>query len=397
MKTPGLYPDGGGLYLQVTVGRGGVIRRSWVLRYSAPDGRRREMGLGRADVVDLPKARELALEHRKVVAGGVDPLEAKAAQKAERALSAARSMTFKECAEAYIAAHEGSWRNDKHRAQWRSTLKTYAYPIMGSVAVADVDQAMVMKVLDPIWHTKTETASRLRGRIEAILDWAAVRGHRSGDNPARWRGHLQMALPAKSKTAPVQHHRAVPYADMPDLFAALGSRIGAGADCLRFLILTAARFSEAALMTWGEVDLERAVWTVPGGRMKGGRVHRVPLSADSLRVLKGRLPAGEKPDPDKLVFESDLRRGAALSQATMSALLRRMGRGETVHGFRSTFRDWAAEKTRFPREVAEAALAHALGDKVEAAYRRGDLFEKRRALMAAWAAFCMSKAQERAA
>lgn len=396
-KAPGLYADGGGLFLQVAIGRGGVARRSWVLRYTAPDGRRREMGLGSADLVELADAREAALKQRKMAKAGTDPIDDRKKKREEQQAERTPQLTFKECAEAYIAAHEASWRNDKHRAQWRSTLVTYAYPVMGAIAVADISQDLVMRVLDPIWTTKTETASRLRGRIETILDWAAVRGHRSGDNPARWRGHLQKALPSRTKIAPVQHHRAVPIDQMATVYDALSNRTGAGADCLRFLILTAARYGEAAGATWGEIDFKNAVWTIPAVRMKGGRIHRVPLSKAALAALKQRHDAAGNPEPGELIFPSDMRKGAMISQATMAALLRRMQRAETVHGFRSTFRDWAAEKTNFAREVAEAALAHVVGDKVEAAYRRGDLFDKRRALMEAWSTFCVSKTRERGA
>ncbi|MBI1252174.1 MAG: tyrosine-type recombinase/integrase [Alphaproteobacteria bacterium] len=396
-KAPGLYADGGGLFLQVAIGRGGAVRRSWIVRYTAADGRRREMGLGSADLVELGDARDAALAQRKLAKAGTDPIDSRRKARKEAKAERTPQLTFKECAEAYIAAHEGSWRNDKHRAQWRSTLVTYAYPVMGGVPVADVSQDLVMRVLDPIWTTKTETASRLRGRIETILDWAAVRGHRTGDNPARWRGHLQKALPSRAKLAPVQHHRAVPIDQMPALYDALSHRTGAGADCLRFLILTAARYGEAAGATWGEIDFKNALWTVAAERMKGGRTHRVPLSKAALAVLKQRHDAAGNPEPSDLIFPSDMRKGAMISQATMAVLLRRMQRAETVHGFRSTFRDWAAEKTNFPREVAEAALAHVVGDKVEAAYRRGDLFQKRRALMDAWSAFCASKVRERSA
>ncbi|MBL8550454.1 MAG: tyrosine-type recombinase/integrase [Hyphomonadaceae bacterium] len=408
-KRPGNYPDGAGLFLQVSVGRDAAPRRSWVVRYTLA-GKRREMGLGPAAEVDLDTARELARDVRKAARANRDPINERRDRKTTALAAAARAtaaaaqaearnakpgfMTFKDCAEAYMAAHEAGWRNDKHAAQWRSTLKTYAYPVLGAQPVAEVDQAAVMAVLDPIWTAKTETASRVRGRIETVLDYAKARLYRSGENPARWKGNLEYALPARAKVAPVQHHRAVPVADMPDAFASIASRTGSGADCLRFLILTAARFGEAAGATWGEIDVQGGVWTVPAKRMKGGRLHRVPLSTAALGVLKARFATAGAAEPDKLIFESDMRRGRTISQATLGEVLRRAGRTETVHGFRSTFRDWAAERTNFPREVAEAALAHAVGDKVEAAYRRGDLFEKRRKLMDAWGSYCVSTARK---
>jgi integrase len=256
------------------------------------------------------------------------------------------------------------------------------------VAVANIDQAMVMKVLDPIWTTKTETASRVRGRIEAVLDWATVRGFRRGENPARWRGHLEKALPARTKVQRVQHHAAMAIDAIPGFMAQLRDRSGAGAQCLAFLILTASRYNEAAGARWGEIDLEKRVWTVPAERMKAGREHRVPLSDPTLEILRDRAKLRSGGKRETLVFGSDFRHDAQLSDMTLTAALRRLGRKETVHGFRSTFRDWAAERTSFPREIAEAALAHANADKVEAAYRRSDLFEKRRELMAAWALFC---------
>lgn len=413
-KRPGVYPDGAGLFLQVTLSRvTGEPRRSWLVRYDTPEGKRREMGLGPTSEVDLATARDLAREVRVAARAGRDPIKerkdrretAKAAAARAEAVAAASEartagpgvMTFREAAESYIASHEAGWRNEKHGAQWRSTLKTYAYPIMGAVPVADVDGEMVLAVLNPIWREKTETASRLRSRIELVLDSAKARGHRSGENPARWKGNLEHLLPSRSTLAPVKHHSAVPAADLPTVFAAIAARNGVGAECLRFLILTAARYGEAVGATWGEIDLKNAVWSIPAERMKARRAHRVPLSAAAIEILKARLAAVGEVKPDKLVFESDMRKGAVVSQSALMEVLKRVRRNETVHGFRSTFRQWVAEETEFPREIAEAALAHVNPNKVEAAYQRGDFLERRRALMDAWGAFCLGAAKERAA
>jgi len=298
-------------------------------------------------------------------------------------------MTFRECAEALIASHEAGWKNAKHRQQWRNTLATYVYPVFGNLPVQAIDVGLVMKVVEPIWATKTETASRVRQRIEAILDWAAVRGYRQGDNPARWRGHLQKALPARAKIQKVKHHAALPFADLPDFMSALRAMNGNSARALEFAILTATRTNETLKARWSEIEFKTKIWTIPGERMKAGRDHRVPLSAAALDVLMGMREAHPTRD---LVFPGS-GRGRTLSSMALLMTLRRMKRADlTVHGFRSTFRDWAAETTSFPREVAEAALAHSVGDKVEAAYRRGDLFEKRRHLMEAWSAYCATPA-----
>lgn len=300
-------------------------------------------------------------------------------------------MTFDACAAAYIGAHETGWRNAKHRDQWRNTLSTYANPVFGSRPVQAIDVGLVMKALEPIWQTKPETASRLRGRIEAVLDWATVRGYRQGDNPARWRGHLDKLLPARNKIRSVEHHAALPYDETAEFLAMLRSQEGIGARALEFLILTAARTGEVIGAQRDEIDLDEKVWIVPAARMKAGREHRVPLSPAAVAVLERMKESCE----GDFVFPGG-RRNKPLSNMALLAVLRRMGRGDlTAHGFRSTFRDWAAERTNFPREVAEAALAHTVGDKVEAAYRRGDLFDKRRQLMEAWARFsAIGKAPE---
>lgn len=343
------------------------------------------MGLGPLADLPLAEAREAAAACRKLLLAGIDPIEDRKRIRAEQA-TAGGAHTFKDVAERYIKAHEGGWRNAKHAAQWGTSLATYAYPQLGDTPVARVDTAAVMRALDPVWQAKSETASRVRGRIESILDYATAHGWRMGDNPARWRGHLSNLLPAPRTVAKVEHHAALPYSEVRAFLADVTGEGGTGAVALRFVILTACRTSEALGATWREMDLDRAVWTVPGARMKAGREHRVPLSAGALALLAEMGQAGM--EPDAFVFPGSGKSGH-LSNMTLMALLRRMERPDlTVHGFRSTFRDWAAEETSHPREVAEMALAHALKDKTEAAYRRGDLFAKRAALMAEWAAFC---------
>jgi integrase len=288
-------------------------------------------------------------------------------------------MTFRQCAEAYIKAQATGWKNPKHAAQWPSTLGAYVYPIFGALAVQAVDVGLVMKALEPIWTEKPETASRVRGRIEAVLDWATASKYRKGENPARWKGHLENLLPKKSKVRRVEHHAALPYAELGAFMADLRQREGTAARALEFAILTAARTGEVIGATWDEVDFEARLWTIPGDRMKAGREHRVPLGEAALSILR---PLYEVRTGDR-VFP--------ISNMAMLMLLRRMGQADlTAHGFRSTFSDWCAEQTSFPSEVREMALAHVVGDKVEAAYRRGDLFEKRRQLSEAWAAFCDS-------
>jgi integrase len=382
-KAPGIYTDGNGLYLQVTVSKTGVPRRSWFVRLRLPNGRSRDMGLGRVDLVPLKVAREQAAAARQEAKAGRDPLEAKTAVRVAAATQQASAITFRQCAEAYIAMYSSGWRNSKHAAQWASTLNRYVYPVVGSLPVSVIDTQDITKVLDPIWAAKNETASRVRGRMEAILDWARVRGYRSGDNPARWRGNLALALPARANAKPRGRHAALPFHEMPTFWEKLATREGTGTQALRFAILTAARTGEAVGARWEEIDLGKAIWTVPAARMKGGRDHRVPLSAEALAVLLAMGPKdigcvfpGNWPDKP-------------LSNMALLMTLRRMNRADlTVHGFRSTFRDWAAETTDFSGEVAEAALAHAIGDRVEAAYRRGDLFEKPRRLMDTWGAYC---------
>jgi integrase len=389
---PGLHADGGGLYLSVSSTKiDGVLSKSWVVRYSAPSGRRRSTGIGSYPEVGLAAARRRAIAIRDTARNGADPLEAKREAKRAAELAAAKAISFRECAEKFIAAHATSWRNAKHAAQWRSTLSTYVYPVFGDLAVGEVDTALVAKVLDPIWSTKNETASRIRGRIETVLDWAKTRGHREGENPARWKGHLQHTLPARRKVARVQHHAALPFDEIALFMERLRAMAGVSARALEFAILTAARTGETLGAGWSEIDLVSKVWTVPASRMKAGREHRVPLSDGAMRILRD-LSAGSS---GAFVFASSDDE-KPLSNMALLMTLRRVKRSDlTVHGFRSTFRDWAAECTNCSGEVAEAALAHAVGDKVEAAYRRGDLFQKRRELMNAWAAYCELKADDR--
>ena len=377
-KRRGYLSDGGGLYLQIS----NAGAKSWVFRFR-DNGRLREMGLGPTRTKSLIEARADATSCRKLRLEGIDPIAERQQGRLRARLQAARAMTFKQCAEAYIDANKAGWKNAKHSAQWSSTLATYAYPVFGDLPVQVVDVTLVTKVLEPIWKTKTETASRLRGRIEAVLDWATVRELRQGDNPARWRGHLDHLLPQRSKVQKVQHHPALPYSEINGFMNKLRAQEGQAARALEFLILTASRTNEVIGAQWTEIDLDAGIWTIPESRMKVGREHRVPLSKLALALLK-RL---HKTKLAEFVFANA--DGKPLSNMAMLMLLERMERSDlTVHGFRSTFRDWAAEQTNFPRELAEQALAHSLKDKVEAAYRRGDLFEKRRLMMAAWATYC---------
>jgi integrase len=383
----GRYGDGHGLYLQVM----SPTNRSWLLRYER-SGRERWMGLGPLHTFDLQQARERARRARQQLFDGSDPLEARAAERAARALEAARTITFEKAARQYFDAHERKWKNAKHRAQFLSTLTDYAFPTIGRLPVAAIDTGLVLKCIEPIWNEKTETANRVRGRIESVLDWATVRGYRTGDNPARWRGHLSEVLPARETIQKTVHHAALQFGDLPAFMAALGQREGVAARALEFTILTAARTGEAIGATWDEIDLKTKVWTVPAGRIKGGREHRVPLSGRALEILQA-LPREER---NPFVFIGP--RNGGLSNMAMSSVLGRMERTDiTVHGFRSTFRDWAAERTSYPNHVVEMALAHVVGDKVEAAYRRGDLFAKRVRLMADWARFCSMKPADRGA
>jgi integrase len=347
------------------------------------------MGLGPLALYGLQEARAKALDARRKRHEGVDPIEARRAERARQRLDAAKVITFKQCAEAYINAHRAGWRNGKHAGQWSATLSTYAYPHIGALPVQAIDIALVLKVLEPIWTAKPETANRVRGRLEIILDFAKGRGYRDGENPARWRGHLDKQLPARSKVRKVEHHAALPYIELPGFLVALRDQEGVAARDLEFTILTAARTGECIGATWSEISWTDKVWMIPGRRMKGDREHRVPLRERALTILREMEPPDNISNAAKQFVFSGRKPGRPLSNMAFLVLLRRMGRTDvTVHGFRSSFRDWAAERTNFPSEVAEMALAHVVGNKVEAAYRRGDLFEKRRRLMQQWATFC---------
>ncbi|CDM23873.1 Integrase [Castellaniella defragrans 65Phen] len=377
-KGPGRYAVGGvdGLHLRIT----STGSRSWVLRVKVGD-LRRDIGIGPYPFVTLEQARQEAFEIHKRIRDGADPLakrrEVRQAIKAQQA----GDKTFSECAAAYIEAKAPEWKNPKHRQQWENTLSQYAYPVMGSLAVADIDLPHVLAVLEPIWTTKTETASRLRGRIESVLDWATVRKYRTGLNPARWKGHLDTILPARGKVQKVEHHKAMPIDDMPGFWRDLAGRDGMGARALQLVILTAARSGEVRGATWDEIDLDAKTWTIPASRMKAGAEHRVPLSDTAVALLK----AVPRLEGCPYVFHSV--RSGQLSDMSLTAVMRRMGLAAVPHGFRSTFRDWCGERTHYPRELAEQALAHTLANRVEAAYRRGDALEKRRDMMQAWADF----------
>ena len=384
MSKPGRFGDGGGLWLQVR----DADHKSWVFRYRL-DGRSREMGLGPVVLLPLKEARDRAIAARRLLLDGVDPLDVRQEAKAARKV-ATDALTFRQTAMRYIAAHNAGWKNPKHAAQWGATLATYVYPWFGDRPVAAVDTGDVMKAVEPIWSEKPETASRVRGRIESILDYAKSRGWRAGENPARWKGHVANLLPKKTKVRAVEHHAALPWADIGTFMAALEAEAGTAALALRFTILTAARTGETIGATWAEIDLAGATWTIPAARMKAGREHRVPLSPAAMGLLMA-LPGSNGAEPGGYVFGGG-KAGKPLSNMAMLALLRRMKRGDlTAHGFRSTFRDWAAEATSYPGELAEAALAHTVSSKVEAAYRRGDLFEKRRAMMAEWGTRCAGR------
>jgi integrase len=355
-----------------------------VLRYML-DRKPHWMGLGPLSLYGLAEARAKALDARRKRHEGIDPIQARRAERARQRLDAAKAVTFKQCAENYIASHRAGWRNEKHEYQWTATLQSYAYPVIGTLPVQAVDTTLMLKVLEPIWTTKSETASRVRQRIENILDFAKVRGYREGENPARWRGHLDKLLPARSRFREVKHLAALPYAELPAFLASLRTREAIAARGLEFLILTGARTGEVIGARWNEIDLLDKTWTVPAARMKAHREHRVPLTARALAIL-GEMQAARH--GDAFVFPGH-KPNTGLSNTAFLMLMRRMGRGDlTAHGFRATFKTWASERTSVQNEIAEAALAHIVGDKVEQAYRRGDLFEKRRRLMQHWGSFC---------
>ena len=375
-KSSGLIADGGGLYLQVS--KSGA--KSWLYKFML-NGRSREMGLGSLKAVSLADAREKAALCRSSLAGGIDPIEARQADRSRNIAADQKTITFEDAADAYIAAHESGWKNAKHASQWHNTLRADAYSIAGKLSVSDIDTAVVMQILRPIWTLKPETAGRLRGRIERILDWATVSGYRQGQNPAQWRGHLDNLLPPKSRIHSVRHHPAMPYQEIGDFILQLRERDGVAAQALEFIIYTAARTSEVRGASWDEFDLDLGIWTIPGPRTKVGKEHRVPLAERPLEIVR-ELKSNATGD---FVFPGG-KPGKGLSDMALLSVLRRLEIKLTVHGFRSSFRDWAAEQTQVPREVAEQALAHTLGNKVEAAYLRSDFFEKRRDLMNLWAA-----------
>lgn len=404
LTKPGLYGDGGGLTLQIT--KGGV--KSWLFRYML-NGKAHGMGLGPLHTVSLAEARLKALDARKLLLDGLNPLQVKKQQRQETALQRAKMMTFDQCAKAYIEAHKASWKSAKHADQWTATLEAYVSPIIGRLPVAEVDTSLVVKCLSPIWLTKTETATRIRGRIEAILGWATTSGYRVGENPARWKGHLQNLLANIGKSARTKNHPSLPWQKIGAFMVDLRTRVGMSARALEFTILTACRSGEVRGARWSEFDLQAKIWTIPAERMKAGREHQVPLSVAALSLLtklQKQAPSlgyegASGSNPDSLVFVGS--NGQLLSDMSLTAVIRRMnadteepkwidaaGDRVTVHGFRATFRMWAAESTNYPREVAEHALAHQLPDAVERAYQRGTQFAKRQALMVEWGRFCAS-------
>jgi integrase len=397
--SPGRYGDGGGLYLQV----GNNETKSWIFRYRVGK-REREMGLGAYPATTLARAREKAAACRQLRQDGKDPIEVRDAEQRAAQAEAVRQMTFKECAEGYIADNQHAWKTKKHLTQWRNTLKRYAYPVIGHLPAREVDEPLVLQVLRPIWHTKTETATRVRGRIECVLDWAKVQKQREGENPARWRGNLAMVLPKQSDIQQVRHHPALPFERISEFLVALRMRDSSvAAYALEFLILTVGRTNEVLEGRWTEITGSgaSALWVIPKERMKSERDHRVPLSAAAWAVLETVRPLAQ---PGDYIFPG-FKRGRPLSNMALEMLIRRMNgktqppfwcdvNGEAIvpHGFRSTFKDWASERTSFANEISEMALAHAIEDKTEAAYRRGDLMLKRRKLMDAWARYCNARA-----
>ncbi|NVN88605.1 MAG: tyrosine-type recombinase/integrase [Rhodopseudomonas sp.] len=391
-EVPGRYSDGGGLYLQVTAAKNGGVTKSWLFRYMRGGTTSREMGLGPVSMnkrdggVTTREARDRAYCARESLKAGIDPLDAKVAARTAQRLEKAKTITFRESVEQFIRDNEAEWKNPKHRDQWQNTLTTYAYPVIGSLSVVDIDTALVLKVLRPIWKEKTETAKRVRGRIESVLNWAKAHHYRDGENPARWKGHLENVLANPSKVAKVKHHWALPYKELPGLMGELRANKAVSARALEWTILSATRTGETIGALWSEIDVVEKVWNVPAVRMKGGVDHRVPLSDRMIQILENLPREGE------IVFPG-AKAKKPLSNMAMLELVRGMkGMGATVHGFRSTFRDWAAETTGYANEVVEMALAHAVKDKTEAAYRRGDLFDKRVRLMADWENYCSGPA-----
>ncbi|WP_341327481.1 integrase arm-type DNA-binding domain-containing protein [Methylotuvimicrobium sp. KM2] len=372
LNLPGYYSDGGNLYLQVSK----ALTKSWLFIYKR-SGKKREVGLGSYPLVSLAEAREKALEYRKLLVDGKDPLHER------RTLDKPKIITFEECGRAYVEAHRAGWKNEKHANQWTNTLTTYAYTHIGAMPVGSIETKHIVRVLEPIWLTKNETASRLRGRIENILGFATVHGYRTGDNPARWRGHLDKLLSSPAKTKKVEHFKALMYRDAFGLVKALRANGSISALALEFLILTAARTNEVIGATWDEMHIDGRLWIIPGSRMKKEKEHRVPLSERAFQILMFMYETRQ----NNFIFPGRSRSGG-LSNAAMDKLLQvTLGYDCTVHGMRSMFRDWAAETTNFPQELCEMALSHAIKNQAEAAYRRGDMIEKRRVLMQAWEDF----------
>ena len=380
LKEPGRYADEKNLFVQVSPSG----TKSWLMRYRFA-GRERWMGLGSVADFNLDEARERARKARQLLADGIDPLEARAAERSTlataAALAAAKAMTFEQAANAYYEAHKNGW-SIRHAQQFRNTMRDYVLPKIGRLAVADIDVGQVLRCIEPHWQDKPTSMSRTRGRIENVLDWATVRGYRTGDNPARWRGHLSEVLPAPGRVAKVQHLAALPYLELPKFMVELATAPGIAARALEFLILTAGRTGEVANAVWSEINLDDAIWTIPAERMKAGREHRVPLSDRAVEVLQALPREGE------FVFPSVAKAGAPISIIAMLRTLRRLRADGSVHGFRSAFSDWAHERTSFANHAIEISLAHRVGTGTERAYRRGDMFEKRRQLMEAWAQFC---------
>ncbi|GGI24117.1 tyrosine-type recombinase/integrase [Bradyrhizobium guangdongense] len=390
---PGLYGDGNGLYLQVSPSytEGDKPTKSWVFRFMIR-GRARKMGLGDIDQVSLKDARKLAQAKRLLVVDGIDPIEDRNARKtalvAEHEAQKAKATTFRQMAESYIKANQAGWKSAKHGAQWVATLETYAYPTIGNLPVALVDKNHVLKILEPIWTTKTETASRVRGRIEKVLDRAKAMGLRDGENPARWTGHLDQLLPRKSQVSPVEHFAALPYKQLPAFMAKLRKRDGVSARALEFTILNVTRTANTIGAKWSQIDTEGKTWTIPGELMKGKKGkrrpdHVIPLSDRAVEILEN-LPR------EKVFVFPGAKEGAGISNMAMAETLKEMKVDVTVHGFRSTFKDWASEQTSYANELTEMAMAHIVSDKTERAYRRGDQREKRVRLMQDWADYCAS-------
>jgi integrase len=362
--------------------------KSWCYRYTLR-GRTRVMGLGPVRKTSFEEAAKHARKIRVLLDEGIDPLAVRDRQQQEKHQAHADKKTFRDCATEFIAAHRAGWKSAKHAAQWAATLKTYAYPVLGDIPVAAVDVGLVKKVIDPIWRSKNETAERVRNRLEKVLGWATVHGYRTGENPARWVGHLSEVFPKRAAVRKIKHHPALPYNDLPEFMHMLTRTPSVGAILLRFLVLTVTRTSEARAAKWTEIDFEQELWLIPAERMKASRPHRIPLNEPAMRILQQMKALNDAhPEPSEYVFNGRPY-GRAPSQMIMLELLKRIERTDIVpHGFRSTFRDFVAERTTFPREVAEAALAHAVENKVEAAYQRGDYLDKRRVLMNAWGIYC---------